>query len=805
VECARELCALGFAASEASLDDASGLCAALDPELIVLAGRTDEQIAGARAIKADPRLRLLPLCVAAPLAPFADLKAAGAEEAIFGSSREELETRVEGALRAGRLARREATQRARLRSLIDLGQATTSAMVTEEVLHRAMVRVAAVMPVDRCAVVLVEGSKALVAATHQHPDGFNLSLSLPKYPEIRKALTTRQRVVVQDALTDPLMEPVRHLITPLQVRSILVEPLVSQDDLIGVLFLRLSGREAAFGPEELDFARAAGGAIATFIRSDRLCAALRRKREELESAYVDRYRELVEANTRLKELNRFKDETIAICSHDLRGPLNVLLGHARLLAGSELGKQEAASLEAVTRQGRKLLDLVESLLDRGRGESARLALEPTTIDLAAVCRELASEHEIIGSERGVSIEVRAPERIELLADRVKTREILQNLLGNAIAHAREGGNVRVIAETIERPDTDVARVQIADDGPGIPPEEIPAVFERYRHGPAGVGLGLAICREFVELHGGEIWVESGPEGGCTFFFTLPLTDVRLPGQRLNPEAIEKRHILLVEDEPEVAVITSEILRSHYRVDIARDGAEAVAKARAMTPDLVLMDVFLPRVDGLDAVATLKAAPDTRDIPVILVSAHQGVAEKVRALNLGAVDYLAKPFKSKELLARVESAIAASDSIRQIERSSESRHGGLDAATGFLDKLGFLRRFTQELSRSRRHGRPLTLATFEPVEPLEPDQLGPAASKLRAGLRSTDILGHLGRGRFAACLPDASTSAARRACDRVADALNNILGREVHLGFTDAAGGATGPEDLLLSVLHESSK
>src|SRR5262249_37476223 len=157
-------------------------------------------------------------------------------------------------------------------------------------------------------------------------------------------------------------------------------------------------------------------------------ATLRRKREELESAYVDRYRELNEANRRLKELNRLKDDIIAVCSHDVRAPLNVLLGHGQLLLDSDLAPQQSTSAEAIVRQGNKILALVASLLERGKGESGRLSLDARLVDVAELCQEAAADLEILAAERGVVLRAEAPESLMAIGDEVKLREVLQNLL-----------------------------------------------------------------------------------------------------------------------------------------------------------------------------------------------------------------------------------------------------------------------------------------------------------------------------------------------------------------------------------------
>ncbi len=795
------LSALGFVVGEALVEEASHLASVLSAEAIVLTSGPDAESV-LRTLKASEPMRELPVLVESTdaLRVSPKLRAAGADELIPAGSDTELRARVDAAVRSKRLGDREQASRRRLEALVEISRAATSTLMLEEILCVVVEKIAQVITSDRCSVVLVEGQprRAVVVASQEKSGVLNLELDLERYPELHKALQTGEAVVVQDALDDPLMNNVRELITPIGVRSILVQPLVSGDDVVGALFLRMSRREAAFGTEEVDFARAAASAIANSVRNARLHAAVRRKRDELESAYVDRYRELSDANLRLKEANRLKDEIIAVCSHDLRGPLNVLLGHAKLLDDGALGRQQQASVAAILRQANKVLRLVESLLDKGRGEAVRIALEPGEVDVAAICAEVAGELEILAAERGVSIEVQSRATVPTVADGLKLRQVMQNLLTNAIAHAREGGNVVVQVEKVSRPDGEVGRVEVTDDGDGIPPEQLPLVFDRYRHGPGGIGLGLAICREFVELHGGEIWASSAPGGGCTFTFTLPLTDARLPNQHLNPPAVERHRVLLVEDEPEVAMVTSEMLRSRYRVDVARDGAEGIAKARTLKPDLVVMDVFLPKVDGLDAVAALKGAPDTRDIPVILLSAHQGIAEKVRALNLGAVDYLAKPFQSGELLSRVQRALQARQTVRRLEETEdELRRAGIDPATGLLDRNGFVRRFGQELSRARRYRRTLALCVILPSREVTPTASNSASAALRAALRSSDVLCHLGDGSFAVLLPEANLQQVSRLIPRLSSAASRALGCAVRLGTLDAAPGERGPEELLV--------
>ncbi|HET6982125.1 MAG TPA: GAF domain-containing sensor histidine kinase, partial [Myxococcaceae bacterium] len=413
----------------------------------------------------------------------------------------------------------------RMAMLLDITQAATSSLELERILKIAVEKVSQVLPTDRCSVVLVDSpssSEAVVMATRERDDYRPITIDLSKYPELRRSLQTREATYIEDALEDPLMADVMPVIAPLAVQSILVQPLISQDDLVGALFLRLSRRRGAFGPEEQEFAKAVAAALANSVRNAKLHASVQKKRDDLELAYVERYRELTEANRRLRDMARFKDELIAIISHDLRAPLQVTLGHGRMLEDANLTGDLKTSAEAIVRQSRKILKMVESLLDRGKGEQARVALDVQLLDVSRVARDCAFELEILAAERGVTLKAHAPERLPVMGDELKLREVLQNLITNALEHAAKNGTVLVEGEVLHRPDGPVVKVVVQDDGPGMPEEQMHLVFDRYRHGPGGTGLGLAICKEFVELHGGEIWAERPGDGGCAFVFTLPL-------------------------------------------------------------------------------------------------------------------------------------------------------------------------------------------------------------------------------------------------------------------------------------------
>ena len=779
----------------------------LQPEAILVVGAGIQEREALQTIRMSSGLRELPV--------LADLTGRDSEalrrldfdfdDRIY--SEDELTLRLEAALRAKRLAERDALFQLRMEALLEITQAATRSLELEQILRIALDKVSKVIPTDRCSVVLVEGSstrQAQVVASMESPDAAALPLDLARYPELRKALETREAVYVENALVDPLMAEVRSHIAPLGVRSILVQPLICQEDLVGALFLRLSRADGSFGREDQEFVRAAAASVANSVRNARLHTALKRKREDLELAYVDRYRELTEANRRLKELNRIKDEIIAVVSHDLRAPLQVLLGHGRLLLDGEPSAQQKGSLEAIVRQGKKILELVESLLERGKGEQARFSLEPSLVDVAELCTQATEELEILAAERGIALRPENPESLLVVGDEMKLRQVLQNLITNAIQHAKESGAVMVRSQRLARPDGDALRVVVQDDGPGIPDDQLHVVFDRYRHGPGGTGLGLTICKEFVELHGGEIWAENLPAGGFAVTFTLPLSknlEAKLPSSAIPPTVGELPRVLVVEDEPEVAAVVCEILRSRYRVEVARDGAEGVAKARGLHPDLIVMDVFLPKLDGLDAAVALKSSSDTADIPVILLSAHQGVADKVRALDLGAVDYMSKPFQALELLGRAERAIQLCNTQKELRRSTALlRKTGSDPETGLFDRFGLLHRLGLELSRSQRYRRPLSMAVLVPDGVADKERVRQCAILIRERVRTPDFIAHLGDGVFVVVLPESNSHGTDAICSRLSAELQDATGLTFRTSSADVGRDSPKAEALLEELL-----
>jgi signal transduction histidine kinase/DNA-binding response OmpR family regulator len=552
----------------------------------------------------------------------------------------------------------------------------------------------------------------------------------------------------------------------------------------GVVAVQLK-RETPLEQEERDVLDAVGIALRSAAEQARHERSLARARESLESAYVERYRELVQANERLKTLDRRKDELLAVLSHDLRAPLNVLLGHAfMLLDDPALPRQHRASAEAIQRTSRKVLELVENLLENRRGDAQQLVLFTKTLDVSEVVQEAVRELQILAREQGVRLRAEAPMSLLVLGDEQRIRQVLQNLVTNALKHARGLTEVVVRARLKPRPDGDVALVEVQDDGAVLDPNDVLLAFERSK------GLGLSICKEYVARHGGELWAEARPVGGAVFSFTLPIKQER-PTRSTAPRT-DVPLVLLADDDPVFARICTLGLSGHYRVEHARDGLEVVDRARALNPDVIIMGVFMPRRDGLEALRLLKAEPDTAGIPVVLVSGNAELSDKLRSMELGAFDTLTKPFPLNVLLTRVGAA------LQRTHSRSPSVSVGNDAETGLFDQLGMVNRLEQELARSVRYGRPLSLAVLKPtMPPLEKTRL--CAALVRRELRSPDVVGHLGHGVLVVLLPETPDDAARPLIGRLCSLLEGD-GVSYRSRVVDVREGTQGAEALLEQLL-----
>jgi signal transduction histidine kinase/CheY-like chemotaxis protein len=437
-------------------------------------------------------------------------------------------------------------------------------------------------------------------------------------------------------------------------------PLKARDLVIGVLFV-YSRAPHNFREEDRQLLSALADQAAIALENAKLYQRVRQHAEELEARVRERTRELEEANLKLEAASRHKSEFLASMSHELRTPLNAIIGFSEVLLErlfGDLTAKQGEYLLDILESGRHLLSLINDILDLSKVEAGHMELDAASFSLPealenglTMVRERANRH-------GIALSLEVDPALDVIeADERKIKQVVFNLLSNAVKFTPDGGRVGI---TVGLNDGEV-RITVWDTGIGIAPEDQRRIFEEfqqvggiYADKPEGTGLGLALAKQFVELHGGRMWVESALDQGSRFTFTLPIritprSEVApMPAKRTAADsAHEGPLVLVVEDDPPAA----ELLRLYlegagYRVEGAWDGEEGFDKARKFHPALITLDLLLPKLDGWDLLVRLKGEPETQEIPVVIVSI---VEERGKGFALGATDYLVKPVSREELV------------------------------------------------------------------------------------------------------------------------------------------------------------
>jgi len=409
-------------------------------------------------------------------------------------------------------------------------------------------------------------------------------------------------------------------------------------------------------------------------------------RERRSKAKLEQQNRIIEEQSlALRQLDDAKNRFFTNITHEFRTPLTVVLGMTERLTvdGGRLTESDVKNkLGLIKRSGENLLRLISQILDLAKLESNTLKINYRQGDILAFIRYVTESLHSLANAQNLMLRVESDQaKIVMDYDRERFLQIIHNLLSNAIKFTPSGGKVLLRADLKEQ----WLHLSVADSGAGIPPEELPHLFERFfqaknqeQSKAGGTGIGLSLTRELVKAMGGEISVESTVGVGSTFFVKLPVTNSSAFEEKMTPidrvvyplpvnrtldrdeatpgQSVTVQTVLLIEDNPDVVEYLSACLQGQFYLDFAYNGSAGIEKALENVPDLIVSDVMMPIKDGFEVVEHLKNDERTSHIPIILLTAKADVESRIKGLRRGADAYLSKPFHQEELLATLENLL-----------------------------------------------------------------------------------------------------------------------------------------------------
>ncbi|MCP4130398.1 MAG: AAA family ATPase [bacterium] len=515
------------------------------------------------------------------------------------------------------------------------------------------------------------------------------SIPVEKHPELPHAIINyTARTTVPLILNDAAHEgdfTTDEFVMEYMPKSILCLPIVSRGKLSGILYLKNDLVTGAFTPDRLEIVQIIASQVAISINNARL------------------YENLEQKNTRLIELDMMKDEFLANTSHELRTPIHGIIGIADSMFDEnteEADTEIKKNLSLIVSSGKRLAGLVDDILDFSRLKNRHIPLTHKPVDIKSVTDIVVDLSRTMTEEKKLTlINSIDPETPLVAADEDRVQQVLINLIDNAVKFT-ESGTITIEADEAATPG--FLQVRVTDTGVGIPEEYRERIFQYFEQADGsiarkygGTGLGLSIVKQLVELHGGEIFVESEEGSGSRFIFTLPLWQgeaavreegEREPGKKETPgdagvihalpaengveeKKGEKGILLAVDDDPiNLRVVRNYLYNERYTVETAANGIDALEKIGERDPeeqyDLVLLDLMMPKMSGYEVCRTIREEHSLFELPVIMLTARNSAEDLTAGFEAGVNDYLPKPFDKKELVSRVETLVTLKRTVQE---------------------------------------------------------------------------------------------------------------------------------------------
>ncbi|MCP4135494.1 MAG: AAA family ATPase [bacterium] len=541
-----------------------------------------------------------------------------------------------------------------------------------------------------------EDARVLQSIPFEHHTGISSSI-------VNYTARTRQTLILNDASHEGDFTGDTFIIKN-KPKSILALPITNRGSLTGILYLENDLITGAFTPERLEILKIISSQVAISIDNARL------------------YESLAQKNTELTRLDKMKDEFLANTSHELKTPLNGIIGIAHSLLdrhGIRINDEKKANLSLILSSGKRLAGLVNDILDFSRLQNSAIELQLKKIEMSPLCELVLDLSRPLAEGKNLKLLNRIePDLPFVEGDENRIQQILFNLVGNAIKFT-DSGEISISAMVLYASGgPGFLEIRVSDSGIGIPADKQDDIFKSFEQIDGsisreygGTGIGLSIVKQLVEIHGGLIRVESRPGEGATFSFTLPLTvdqapmetfkleapiisRVReientetLPGSILKKEndmdtqtdqddsniknkPIKNGHssfrgtILAVDDDPvNLRVIENYLMRENYCVILVHGGAEALDRIQEEDFDLVLLDIMMPKISGYQVCRVLREKFSLHDLPILMLTAKNSITDLIAGFEAGANDYLTKPLNKEELLVRVKTLVTLRQTVR----------------------------------------------------------------------------------------------------------------------------------------------
>jgi PAS domain S-box-containing protein len=459
----------------------------------------------------------------------------------------------------------------------------------------------------------------------------------------------------------------------------MVIPIIRDEKIKAVV--GLANKQQEYTQQDLETAERFADYAWDITERKRMEMDLADERTQLAKRVEERTAELIKANSNLARALRVKDEFLANMSHELRTPLNAILGLSESLAEQIAGPLNEKQLKYITtigESGHHLLSLINDILDLAKIEAGQITLDVTRVDINAVCQASLRMVKQLAQKKNQDILLEIDSSIGLIwADERRLKQMIVNLLSNAVKFT--SGNGKIGLDVHGYRDENRVDISVWDNGIGISDDGLSHLFQPFvqldsglARETAGTGLGLALVSQMARLHGGSISVHSEPGKGSRFTVRLPWEPAaaEIPIEKLHntgklslsktdPE--NKKNILLVEDTMEVTMMLKDYLETAgYNVSIAQDGIEGIEQAKRIHPDLILMDVQMPRMDGIETTKRLRDDPKFKYVPIIALTAQAMPSDRERCIEAGMNEYITKPVNLRTLVKVIHKNISAAE-------------------------------------------------------------------------------------------------------------------------------------------------